>query len=163
MFEVFCFVNCGESLGLMFCTAFDHNGISVNFTSMVNSLFTCMAGYTANPSQLIIGSFPQRCQDFCVDSISSQSWSGVQGRSWWHHCETWYSLVKTINFWQTERVLSLLDSRCCNCTILMWVLLRILWEWSRVLSFIGRLHLVCWSWSWRVGNWRRARLLKIWS
>jgi hypothetical protein len=44
MFEVFCFVNCGESLGIMFCTMFNHNGLSVNFTSIVNSLFTSMAG-----------------------------------------------------------------------------------------------------------------------
>jgi hypothetical protein len=45
VFEVFCFVNCGESLGIMFCTLFDHSGLSVNFTSVVNCLFTCMAGY----------------------------------------------------------------------------------------------------------------------
>jgi hypothetical protein len=45
MFEVFCFVNCGESLGIMFCTMFNHSGLSVNFTSIVNSLFTSMAGY----------------------------------------------------------------------------------------------------------------------
>jgi hypothetical protein len=44
LFEVFCFVNCGESLGIMFCTLFNHNGLSVNFTSIVISLFTCMAG-----------------------------------------------------------------------------------------------------------------------
>jgi len=46
MFEVFCFVNCGESLGIMFCTMFNHNGLSVNFTSIVNSLFISMAGYS---------------------------------------------------------------------------------------------------------------------
>ena len=45
VFEIFCFVNCGESLGIIFCTLFNHTGWSMNFTSIINSLFTCMAGY----------------------------------------------------------------------------------------------------------------------
>lgn len=44
LFEVFCFVNCGESFGIIFCTLFDNNGLSVNFASVANSLFLSMTG-----------------------------------------------------------------------------------------------------------------------
>jgi len=61
-FEVFCFVNCGESLGIMFCTLVNHSGLSVNFTSIVNSLFTAMAGYI-----LLSITTNQQCY-FCVNA-----------------------------------------------------------------------------------------------
>jgi len=69
LFEVFCFVNCGESLGIMFCTLFNHSGLSVNFTSIVNSLFTVMAGYVPLTATLMAASSQQPCQDFCKDLI----------------------------------------------------------------------------------------------
>ena len=72
LFEVFCFVNCGESLGIMFCTLFNHSGLSVNFTSIVNSLFTCMAGYFVFADVLIIVLSLPRCPVFYEDSITSQ-------------------------------------------------------------------------------------------
>lgn len=44
LFDVFCFVNSGESFGIIFCTLFNQSDLSVNFTSIVNSLFITMAG-----------------------------------------------------------------------------------------------------------------------
>src|SRR5208282_5910889 len=64
LFQVYCFVNCGESLGIMFCTLFNHSGLSVNFTSIVNSLFTCTAGYFVLVEVLITVLSPPRCPVF---------------------------------------------------------------------------------------------------
>ncbi|MCJ1287087.1 hypothetical protein MMC26_006435 [Xylographa opegraphella] len=43
-FNAFCVVNCGESLGIMFNTLFNHTGFAVNLTSVVLSVATLMAG-----------------------------------------------------------------------------------------------------------------------
>lgn len=43
-FNCFCIVNCGESLGIMFNTLFDHTGFAVNVTSVVLSVAVLMAG-----------------------------------------------------------------------------------------------------------------------
>jgi ABC-type multidrug transport system ATPase subunit/ABC-type multidrug transport system permease subunit len=40
----FCIVNCGESLGIVFNTLFDHTGFAVNITSVILSLGQIMAG-----------------------------------------------------------------------------------------------------------------------
>jgi hypothetical protein len=41
---VFCIVNCGESLGIIFNTLFDHAGFAINVTSIFLSLAQIMAG-----------------------------------------------------------------------------------------------------------------------
>jgi hypothetical protein len=43
-FNCFCIVNCGESLGIMFNTLFNHSDFAVNLTSAVISISTLMAG-----------------------------------------------------------------------------------------------------------------------
>lgn len=43
-FNCFCIVNCGESIGIMFCTLFSHAGFAVNVTSVVLSVFTILGG-----------------------------------------------------------------------------------------------------------------------
>ena len=43
-FNCFCIVNCGESLGIMFNTLFDHTGFAVNVTSVILSVAVLMAG-----------------------------------------------------------------------------------------------------------------------
>ncbi|KAH8701578.1 hypothetical protein BGW36DRAFT_371135 [Talaromyces proteolyticus] len=43
-FNCFAIINAGESLGIMFCTLFDHVGFSVNVTSVVLSISTIMGG-----------------------------------------------------------------------------------------------------------------------
>lgn len=43
-FNCFAMVNCGESLGIVFCTVFDHIGFSVNVTSVFLSIATIMGG-----------------------------------------------------------------------------------------------------------------------
>lgn len=43
-FNCFCITSCGESLGIMFCTLFDHVGFSVQITSVFLSIATIMAG-----------------------------------------------------------------------------------------------------------------------
>ncbi|KAL2223218.1 P-loop containing nucleoside triphosphate hydrolase protein [Thermoascus aurantiacus ATCC 26904] len=43
-FNCFCIINCGESVGIMFCTFFSHVGFSVNLTSVVLSISTILGG-----------------------------------------------------------------------------------------------------------------------
>ena len=43
-FNAFCLVSCGESLGIMFNTLFNHSGFAVNLTSVIWSLALIMAG-----------------------------------------------------------------------------------------------------------------------
>ena len=43
-FNAFCLVNCGESLGIMFNTLFNHSGFAVSLTSVVLSVALMMAG-----------------------------------------------------------------------------------------------------------------------
>ncbi|PGH12369.1 hypothetical protein AJ79_04317 [Helicocarpus griseus UAMH5409] len=43
-FNCFCVVNCGESLGIMFCTLFSHAGFSVNITSILLSIANILGG-----------------------------------------------------------------------------------------------------------------------
>ncbi|OJD15631.1 hypothetical protein AJ78_04123 [Emergomyces pasteurianus Ep9510] len=43
-FNCFCIVNCGESLGIMFCTLFSHAGFSVNVTSILLSFANILGG-----------------------------------------------------------------------------------------------------------------------
>lgn len=43
-FNCFAMVSCGESLGIVFCTVFDHIGFSVNVTSVFLSIATIMGG-----------------------------------------------------------------------------------------------------------------------
>ncbi|EEH43518.2 uncharacterized protein PADG_08138 [Paracoccidioides brasiliensis Pb18] len=43
-FNCFCIVNCGESLGIMFCTLFSHAGFSVNVTSILLSIANILGG-----------------------------------------------------------------------------------------------------------------------
>ena len=43
-FNCFCVVSCGESVGIVFNTLFNHTGFSVNLTSVVLSVATIMAG-----------------------------------------------------------------------------------------------------------------------
>ncbi|EGE80497.2 ATPase [Blastomyces dermatitidis ATCC 18188] len=43
-FNCFCIVNCGESLGIMFCTLFSHAGFSVNITSILLSIANILGG-----------------------------------------------------------------------------------------------------------------------
>jgi hypothetical protein len=43
-FNCFCIVNCGESLGIMFNTLFNHSDFAVNLTSAIISIATLMAG-----------------------------------------------------------------------------------------------------------------------
>ena len=43
-FNAFCLVSCGESLGIMFNTLFNHSGFAVNLTSVILSLALIMAG-----------------------------------------------------------------------------------------------------------------------
>lgn len=43
-FNCFCIVNCGESIGIMFNTLFNHTGFAVNVTSVVLSIAILMAG-----------------------------------------------------------------------------------------------------------------------
>lgn len=44
MFSAFCLINCGESLGIMFNTLFNHTGFAVNMTSVFLSVALIMAG-----------------------------------------------------------------------------------------------------------------------
>lgn len=43
-FNCFAIINAGESLGIVFCTLFDHVGFSVNVTSVILSISTIMGG-----------------------------------------------------------------------------------------------------------------------
>jgi hypothetical protein len=43
-FNIFCVVSCGESVGIMFNTLFDHTGFAINITSIIISLAVLMAG-----------------------------------------------------------------------------------------------------------------------
>jgi hypothetical protein len=43
-FNCFCIVSCGESLGIMFNTLFNHSDFAVNLTSAIISIATLMAG-----------------------------------------------------------------------------------------------------------------------
>ncbi|KAK2788682.1 hypothetical protein FQN53_003191 [Emmonsiellopsis sp. PD_33] len=43
-FNCFCIVNCGESLGIMFCTLFSHAGFAVNVTSILLSIANILGG-----------------------------------------------------------------------------------------------------------------------
>ncbi|PGH21586.1 hypothetical protein AJ80_03146 [Polytolypa hystricis UAMH7299] len=43
-FNCFCIINCGESLGIMFCTLFSHVGFSVNITSILLSIANVLGG-----------------------------------------------------------------------------------------------------------------------
>ena len=43
-FNCFCIVSCGESLGIMFNTLFNHSDFAVNLTSALISVATLMAG-----------------------------------------------------------------------------------------------------------------------
>ncbi|KAL1959781.1 hypothetical protein VTO42DRAFT_926 [Malbranchea cinnamomea] len=43
-FNCFCIVSCGDSLGIMFCTLFDHVGFSVQVTSVFLSISSVMGG-----------------------------------------------------------------------------------------------------------------------
>ena len=43
-FNAFCLINCGESVGIMFNTLFNHTGFAVNFTSVILSIALIMAG-----------------------------------------------------------------------------------------------------------------------
>ena len=43
-FNCFCIVNCGESIGIMFNTLFNHTGFAVNVTSVVLSVAMIMGG-----------------------------------------------------------------------------------------------------------------------
>ena len=40
----FCLINCGESIGILFNTFFDHSGFAVNLTSIILSVALIMAG-----------------------------------------------------------------------------------------------------------------------
>jgi len=43
-FNCFCIINCGESVGIIFCTLFSHVGFSVNVTSVLLSISTVLGG-----------------------------------------------------------------------------------------------------------------------
>lgn len=43
-FNCFCIINCGESVGIMFCTIFTHIGFAVNVTSILLSISTILGG-----------------------------------------------------------------------------------------------------------------------
>lgn len=43
-FNCFCIINCGESVGIMFCTLFSHVGFAVNVTSILLSICTILGG-----------------------------------------------------------------------------------------------------------------------
>ncbi|KAF7713036.1 Uncharacterized protein PECH_002163 [Penicillium ucsense] len=43
-FNCFCIINCGESVGIMFCTLFSHVGFAVNVTSVLLSISTILGG-----------------------------------------------------------------------------------------------------------------------
>ncbi|KAN0070025.1 P-loop containing nucleoside triphosphate hydrolase protein [Elaphomyces granulatus] len=43
-FNCFCIINCGESVGVVFCTLFSHAGFSVNVTSVLLSISTVLGG-----------------------------------------------------------------------------------------------------------------------
>ncbi|KAJ5341263.1 hypothetical protein N7541_010387 [Penicillium brevicompactum] len=43
-FNCFCIINCGESVGIMFCTLFSHVGFAVNVTSTLLSISTILGG-----------------------------------------------------------------------------------------------------------------------
>ncbi|KAJ5683959.1 uncharacterized protein N7477_000304 [Penicillium maclennaniae] len=43
-FNCFCIINCGESVGIMFCTLFSHVGFAVNITSVLLSISTILGG-----------------------------------------------------------------------------------------------------------------------
>ncbi|KAE9364384.1 putative ABC transporter [Stipitochalara longipes BDJ] len=48
-FNIFCVVSCGESVGIMFNTLFDHTGFAINITSILISVAVLMAGvYSLN-------------------------------------------------------------------------------------------------------------------
>jgi hypothetical protein len=42
--NVFCIVSCGESVGIMFNSLFDHTGFAINITSILISIAVLMAG-----------------------------------------------------------------------------------------------------------------------
>jgi hypothetical protein len=47
--NVFCIVSCGESVGIMFNSLFDHTGFAINITSILISIAVLMAGiYSLN-------------------------------------------------------------------------------------------------------------------
>ncbi|KAJ5888498.1 hypothetical protein N7495_008539, partial [Penicillium taxi] len=43
-FNCFCIINCGESVGIMFCTIFSHVGFAVNVTSILLSISSILGG-----------------------------------------------------------------------------------------------------------------------
>ncbi|CAG7925873.1 unnamed protein product [Penicillium olsonii] len=43
-FNCFCIINCGESVGIMFCTLFSHVGFAVNITSVLMSISAILGG-----------------------------------------------------------------------------------------------------------------------
>ncbi|CAI7647703.1 unnamed protein product [Penicillium bialowiezense] len=43
-FNCFCIINCGESVGIVFCTLFSHVGFAVNVTSTLLSISTILGG-----------------------------------------------------------------------------------------------------------------------
>ncbi|KAL4888982.1 P-loop containing nucleoside triphosphate hydrolase protein [Aspergillus ambiguus] len=43
-FNCFCIINCGESVGIMFCTLFSHVGFAVNVTSILLSISNILGG-----------------------------------------------------------------------------------------------------------------------
>ncbi|MCJ1398732.1 hypothetical protein MMC11_001933 [Xylographa trunciseda] len=65
-FNTFCVVNCGESIGIMFNTLFNHTGFAVNLTSVVLSVATLMAGVIS----LNISSFLQ-----AFNHLSPSKWA----------------------------------------------------------------------------------------
>ena len=43
-FNCFCIINCGESVGIVFCTVFSHVGFAVNVISILLSISTVLGG-----------------------------------------------------------------------------------------------------------------------
>lgn len=56
-FNCFCIVNCGESLGIMFCTLFSHAGFSVNITSILLSIANILGGVMSLNIPAVIQAF----------------------------------------------------------------------------------------------------------
>lgn len=66
-FNCFCLVSCGESLGIVFDTFFDHSGFAVSFTSVVLSIALMMAGVLS----VDLPSFPR-----AFNHLSPAKWVG---------------------------------------------------------------------------------------
>lgn len=74
----FCIVSCGESIGILFNTFFEHSGFAVNLTSIILSLSQTMGGTMS----LNIPSFLQAFNylspvKYCVGNIATYSLRGV--------------------------------------------------------------------------------------